>query len=232
MEPATPAENRGSSRTEGSDTLNAIFDAIVSLLIAVPGLGAAAAGVAVYRTADAATAEEIVADMEVTSTVMTEAELVDAIHSLMVWGGIGLGVTGVALVLVGVGFLVYSRRLRGRREGTGVVIADRTVLAVVGAVVSGVVSFVPFSPIVGGGLAGYVQGGTSGDGLRIGALAGLALAAPYALLLAFLAGGAFAANAVSIGLLFVAAIAVSTALTVVVSAGGGYAGAAVADRET
>jgi len=230
MEPTTQTENRDSPRIEGSGALNAIFDAIVALLIATPGLGAAAAGVAVYRTADAATAEEIVADMEVTATTMTDAELVDAIHSLMVWGGIGLAVTGAALVVAGVAFAAYSRRLRRRRKGAGLVIDDRTVLAVVGAVVSAVTSFVPFSPLVGGGVAGYVRRGSSGDGLRIGALAGLALAAPYGLALAFLAGGAFAANAVTIGLLIVAALVVSAAVTVVLSAIGGYAGAAIADR--
>jgi len=230
MEPTTQTENRDSPRVEGSGALNGIFDVIVALLIAVPGLGAAAAGVAVYRTADAATAEEIVADMEVTSTALTDAELVDAIHSLMVWGGIGLAVTGAALAVAGVAFLAYSRRLRRRREGTGLVIDDRIVLAVVGAVVSAVTSFVPFSPLVGGGVAGYVWRGSSGDALRIGALTGLALAAPYALALAFLAGGAFAANAVPIGLLIVAALAVSSAITVVLSAIGGYAGAAIADR--
>jgi len=228
MDPTTPTENRDSPHVEGSGTMNAIFDAIVSLLIAAAGLGMAAAGIAVYGTADTATAEEIVTDLEVTSTFMTEAELVDAIHSFMTWGGIGLAVTGAALVVVGIGFLVYSRRLRGRREGTGLVIDDRYVLAVVGAVVSAVASFVPFSPVVGGAVAGYVQ--RSGNGLRIGALAGAALAAPYALLLVFLAGGAFAVNAGTIGLLIVAMLALSTAITVVLSAIGGYAGTALADR--
>lgn len=230
MEPTTQTENRDSPRVEGSGALNAIFDAIVALLIAVPGLGAAAAGVAVYRTADAATAEEIVADMEVTATTMTDAELVDAIHSLMVWGGIGLAVTGAVLVVAGVAFAAYSRRLRRGREATALVIDDRIVLAVVGAAVSAVTSFVPFSPLVGGGVAGYVRRGSSGDALRIGALAGLALAAPYALLLGFLAGGAFAANAVTLGLLIVAMLAVSSAISVVLSAIGGYAGLVIADR--
>ncbi|GAA0679880.1 DUF5518 domain-containing protein [Natronoarchaeum mannanilyticum] len=230
MEPTTQTENHDSPRVEGSGALNAIFDAIVALLIAVPGLGAASAGVAVYRSADAATAEEIVAELEVTATTMTDAELVDAIHSLMVWGGLGLAVTGAVLVVAGIAFAAYSRRVRRRLEGTGLVIDDRIVLAVVGAVVSAVTSFVPFSPLVGGGVAGYVRRGSSGDALRIGALAGIALAAPYALLLVFLAGGAFAANAVTLGLLIVAMLAISSAITVVLSAIGGYAGSAIADR--
>ncbi|MFC6728716.1 hypothetical protein ACFQDG_08695, partial [Natronoarchaeum mannanilyticum] len=104
MEPTTQTENHDSPRVEGSGALNAIFDAIVALLIAVPGLGAASAGVAVYRSADAATAEEIVAELEVTATTMTDAELVDAIHSLMVWGGLGLAVTGAVLVVAGIAF--------------------------------------------------------------------------------------------------------------------------------
>ena len=45
--------------------------------------------------------------------------------------------------------------------------------ALVGAVVSVVASsFIPFAPVLGGALAGYFQGGSRSDGLRVGALSG------------------------------------------------------------
>lgn len=45
--------------------------------------------------------------------------------------------------------------------------------AVVGAVAGLVLGFVPLSPGIGGAMAGYLQGGSRGDGLRVGAVAGL-----------------------------------------------------------
>ncbi|MFC7142369.1 DUF5518 domain-containing protein [Halosimplex aquaticum] len=45
--------------------------------------------------------------------------------------------------------------------------------ALVGAVVTAVsASFIPFSPVLGGALAGYFQGGTRSDGLKVGAISG------------------------------------------------------------
>lgn len=45
--------------------------------------------------------------------------------------------------------------------------------ALVGAVVSVVASsFIPFAPLLGGALAGYFQGGTRSEGLRVGGISG------------------------------------------------------------
>jgi len=44
--------------------------------------------------------------------------------------------------------------------------------ALVGAVVTAVTSFLPLSPVIGGAVAGYLQGGTRSDGLRVGAISG------------------------------------------------------------
>lgn len=50
---------------------------------------------------------------------------------------------------------------------------DTLVNALIGAVVSVVAqSFLPFAPVVGGAVAGYLQGGTRQEGLRIGAISG------------------------------------------------------------
>lgn len=45
--------------------------------------------------------------------------------------------------------------------------------ALVGAVITAVTSgFIPFAPVLGGAAAGYFQGGSRSDGLRVGAISG------------------------------------------------------------
>jgi hypothetical protein len=67
---------------------------------------------------------------------------------------------------------------------------DTLLNAVIGAVVTVLTSFVPVSPVIGGAVAGYLQGR---DGPTVGALSGVLAALPllalFGLLLAFL--GAF-----------------------------------------
>ena len=67
---------------------------------------------------------------------------------------------------------------------------DTLLNAVIGGIASIVLSFVPFSPVLGGALAGYLQGGDRGEGVRVGAYAGVVAAVPLALLL-FLAVAVF-----------------------------------------
>lgn len=66
---------------------------------------------------------------------------------------------------------------------------DTWLNAFVGAVVSVLLSFVPLSPVLGGGVAGYLQEGDRRDCTRVGALSGLLAAVPLVLL--FLAFGSF-----------------------------------------
>lgn len=55
--------------------------------------------------------------------------------------------------------------------------------AVVGAVVSVLGSIViPIAPLLGGAVAGYLQGGTRSDGVRVGFISGLIAVVPGALL--------------------------------------------------
>lgn len=88
------------------------------------------------------------------------------------------------------------------RDGTA---ADRersaVVNALVGAAVTVVLTFLPFSSVLGGAVAGYLQGGDAGDGLRVGALSGVIATLPLVLLFAVV-GLAVAAGAVaSVGFL-------------------------------
>ncbi len=117
--------------------------------------------------------------------------------------------------------------------------SDRSTLvnAFLGAVVSVVLAFLPFSPVLGGGVAGYLE---RRDGVRVGAISGAITALPLALL--FVAVTLFGSLFVIVpdpvvggGLLFVSVvllvgIVVVALYTVVLSAVGGYLGVYVYDE--
>lgn len=68
---------------------------------------------------------------------------------------------------------------------------DTLLNAVLGAAVTVVLSFLGVSPLLGGGVAGYLQRGTRTDGAKVGALSG-AIATLPVLLFAVLFVGVFA----------------------------------------
>ncbi|WP_435099337.1 DUF5518 domain-containing protein [Halarchaeum sp. P4] len=108
--------------------------------------------------------------------------------------------------------------------------ADRSPLlnALLGAVASVVLAFLPFSPVLGGALAGYLQGPDERDGLRVGALSGLIASVPilFVVLLAavFLPFVPLEVAAVGI-VLVVLVVFFVVAYTVLLSAVGGWLGA-------
>jgi len=59
--------------------------------------------------------------------------------------------------------------------------------AVIGAVATVVLTFLPFSPVIGGAIAGYLQGGDQSAAIRVGALSGLIAAIPLVFVLTLLA---------------------------------------------
>ncbi|WP_436343943.1 DUF5518 domain-containing protein [Natronorubrum sp. FCH18a] len=77
--------------------------------------------------------------------------------------------------------------------------------ALIGGAAGVVLSFVPGSTLLGGGIAGYLEGGEPADGLRVGALAGLVMLVPF-VVLGFLASIFFLGigdTAPALGVLFV-----------------------------
>jgi hypothetical protein len=106
------------------------------------------------------------------------------------------------------------------------------VSALAGAVVTVVTSFVPLSPILGGGVAAYLSGGDRSDGTRVGAISGAIATVPVLLGVVVLVGfvslatlgvspRAFGASLVFL-LLLVVVFAVVVLYTVGLSALGGY----------
>ena len=120
-------------------------------------------------------------------------------------------------------------------------VSDSTLHALIGAVVTVVFSFVPFSPVLGGGVAAYLNDADTDDGVRIGARSGLIATIPLLLLglIAFAIFGLFAIGGpggggmgVGLGGLFVLLLVgvVAVAYTVGLSALGGYLGAYFVDE--
>jgi hypothetical protein len=114
------------------------------------------------------------------------------------------------------------------------------VYALLGAVVSFVLSFLPLSPVLGGAVAGYLNGPDRNAGLKLGAVSGVILTIPL-LLVGFAVAGLFFAVPVmgmaggaspaamgvpfGIGVLLLFAFLFGLVYTVGLSAVGGYLGA-------
>jgi hypothetical protein len=110
--------------------------------------------------------------------------------------------------------------------------------AVIGAVVSIVLGFLPFSTLLGGGVAGYLQRGSRRDGSRTGALAGLITTIPLVLVGWLWGAGIFMTlPGIDLGAVFGvgAVLAVVVLLVLVYTVGltaiGGYLGAHVAAKK-
>lgn len=104
----------------------------------------------------------------------------------------------------------------------------------IGAVVSIVTSFLPFSPVLGGAVAGYLEGGTGSDGTRVGALSGALSLLPLVffafIVLLFLTGAAPAEGAATFAFALLVVGALGVAYTVGLGALGGYLGAYVLEE--
>lgn len=111
---------------------------------------------------------------------------------------------------------------------------DTLINGLLGGIVAIVLSAVPFSPVLGGTLAGYLEGGSRNDGLRVGALAGVVAAVPLAafVVAAVLISGVAlvgigpraAGGIVAFGVLFLFVAVLSALYTVGLGALGGWLG--------
>jgi hypothetical protein len=110
-------------------------------------------------------------------------------------------------------------------------VSDSTLHALLGAVVTVAFSFIPFSPVLGGGVAAYLSDADSTEGVRLGALSGAMATVPLALFglfvavfLGFFALGFDGGIAFGIGgiLILLVGVVITGAYTVGLSALGGY----------
>jgi|AntRauTorcE11897_2_1112592.scaffolds.fasta_scaffold00012_129 hypothetical protein len=103
--------------------------------------------------------------------------------------------------------------------------------ALIGAVATFVLSFTGIGPVLGGALAGYLEGGETNDGLRVGAISGAIASIPvFGILVLILFVVPVAPDAgVVLGsaLLILGIIALAFAYTMALSAIGGVIGSYV-----
>jgi len=192
-----PTETPASS-DEGPDAfarpLPEYVDWIVGVVIALGGMALTVGGSALTFVVDRGLLEEGIESGQVTVVAierdLTEAQMLDLTVEIIDWTGIGLLVTGIGLVLFAIGYVVVRHRAHSSAsEGEGV--DSYRAVAVLGAVATAVLSFIPFSPLVGGGLAGYLEQPESGRAVSVGGLAGFLAMVPALSILAFVSVGLY-----------------------------------------
>lgn len=116
---------------------------------------------------------------------------------------------------------------------------DTILNAIVGAIVTTVLFFIPFSPVAGGAVAGYLQGQDTSSGIRVGALSGGFSALPmmfFALVFGGLVLGVIGFGAPDLALfsvvgffMLILGFLLFLAYSAILGAAGGYLGAALKD---
>jgi len=196
MSTTDDTSNAENSEFDGHPTANGglpeIVDWVAGALVALAGLLFLAGGSALLTVVDRDTLAEGIESGTVTVTVfdteLTRAESLDVVEAVVSWTGAGLVVTGLAMVLFGVGYLFVRRRAR-RRARPDDPLTSYGAHAVLGALAAAVLSFLPFSPAFGGALAGYLERGESDRTVSVGALSGLLAVLPVLVLLLFVLVG-------------------------------------------
>lgn len=218
----------------------AVADWLAGVLIAVGGLislvGGSALQVVVDRDALAEGIEEGTITVGVVTEELTTAETLEVTDAVVSWTGVGLIVTGAAMILFAAGYIVSRHRTR-QHAGRNGPVSSYGSHAVLGAVATGVLSFLPLSPGIGGALAGYLERGDSERTVGVGALSGLLAMLPVLSVLVFVSGGLITGlrAAGQGGLAAVAGPTMLFALVVVAVIGaglgalGGYAGGRFAE---
>lgn len=240
--PRTTAAAGGSGGDTGTANpdvpdVPAILDWILGGFVVVVGLLFAIAGLIVYALPTRESVETVVASEEFQVDGMTEPEFVEVTLALLPWVAVGLLLTGLAMLGLGVAYLVHRRRVHAR-AAAGEPTSDYPAHALLGAMVTVLTSFVPFSGLIGGGVAGYLERGDSHRAISVGAASGVVLSAPFLVLSLFTAAGLVAGFAVIDQLVLGAFVAVavigsvlfSFVIVVALGALGGWLGGKLAEK--
>lgn len=233
--------------TSGNQASNGPFpefvDWAVALVIALGGLIWIGGGSVLTYLVDRAMIAEGIEGGTVTvsllTTDLTEAQMLEVTSATVTWTGIGLMLVGLGMVLFAIGYTVRRHRTH-RRYRTDGDVSSYGAFAVLGAVVSVFLSFLPFSPAVGGALAGYLERGESERLVSVGTLSGLLAALPFIGILLFAAAGLVAGllaieqfePMVFVGTLMFLTATVGTAISAGLGALGGYVGGRIAESRT
>lgn len=210
-------------------------------LAGVAGVLSLVGGIAIAFLVDRALLVDGIEDEAVTVTIgtteLTDAEAVTVTEALVSWTAIGLVVTGLGMVLVAVWYVV-SRHRTHRRSSDGERVSSYASFAALGAAATVFLSFVPFSPALGGAIAGYLERSHSERTVSVGTLAGVAPIVPLLVFLVFVLVGAVVGMlavdqtgaAVVTGLAMFVAMLLTATVGAALGALGGYLGGHLAEQ--
>lgn len=217
------ADNGAGGFSDRTSSGRRAVDWILAGMLVLLGFALVAVGGLLHRVADRDAIADLVAEETIESDIITEAELVDFLFAGSWWGGLGIILAGGTMILIGIAFGIGRRRID--RAGAS---ADPPTLranALLGAFVTAITSFVPFSSILGGGVAGYLQTEDSWSGALVGAFAGILLALPLAIVAAMILFGLAIEGLPIFVLMGLIGLLFALAFTVGLSAIGGAVGA-------
>ena len=256
MDPDRPQQ--GATDTDDGPALPPVVEYLIAAFLMIVGVAFALGGALILFVVDQKLIADVVAEESFDPSGMTQAQLVELGSSSVTWLAIGLLVAGGLLAVVAIAYAVVRYRKRTKApQGTNEYdsagfAGDRDgqtdeaqqldqfwTIALLGGIVSAVASFVPFSQVLGGGVAGYLESDQSGRVITVGALAGFLPLVPMIGIGAFalfgVAQGALAIGkgelAVSVSLAGLFAMLLGTALSTGLGAIGGYAGDWIADDQ-
>lgn len=221
----------GSRATALTPEMRRTVDWVLALLLVLVGLGGVVLGAFLTTLADREYIRELVRDDVLQSDVLSNDALVDTTEAVLVWGGIGIAVTGVVIVLGGIAVAAYRRRFDAHETDGQDQRPSMAANALLGAVIAVVASFIPFSPVVGGAATGYLEQADSWTGVRAGIVTGLFLAIPSTIFLSVLAIGLVVEGWGIAALVVVLGILISLAISVGMTAIGGFAGGYIVQSE-
>lgn len=237
--PEPTADSEHSTRTY---QYPALIDWVAAGILAISGLILVAGGATLTLVLDRDLLQEGIESGQITVFLferdLTQPEMLALAVEIVDWTGIGLLVTGAALVVFAIWYAI-SRHRTHRNTGADEQPGSFNAFAVTGAVATWVLSFIPFSPVIGGGLAGYFEAHESNRTVAVGAFSGFLAMLPGILILVFVAIGVYTGLAAvdASGLGIVAGVGMLVVVLFVVAYGaglgalGGFAGGQIADDD-
>ena len=211
-----------------SGGLPRFLDWLTPFVMVLLGFAFVLGGAAMLVVFDMTLLTTMVREGSLRSDIFSQNTLAFISYSTVQWGGIGAILTGG---MMWVAAAVFRRAQWRFRSSPDVGTPPMWTVGLVGGVVTFVFGFIPLSPLLGGGVAGYLYGGQRGAAIRVGGLSGLFAAIPVAAVVLFLFGGmAAAAMRLSLygGVLFgLGAIVFTLVLTVALQVGLGAVGGLV-----
>lgn len=242
MEPTDASTAGERSQDAFARPLPVYVDWIAGVIVALGGMALTVGGTAATFVVDRGLLADGVESGEITVVMLqrdlTESETLDLTVEVVNWTGIGLLVTGIGLVVFAIGYVLVRHRAHSNATEDEPVGSYRAV-AVLGAVTTAVLSFIPFSPVVGGGLAGYLEHPASGRSVGVGGLAGFLSMVPALTILAFVTVGLYngfaAIGEAGLGIVTVTTMLLAFLFVAAYGAGlgalGGFAGGHLAETE-